>query len=723
MISWPIPADEAERLRQLPAYRLFGSEAEPGLDAVAEAAARAYGVPIALISLVGERDQWFEACWGLDIASTPREQSFCAHTIAARSTFIVPDALRDSRFNANPLVVDKPAIRFYAGQPIINDAGVALGALCLIDTVPRSNIDSEQLEMLGRLAQVVARKLDNRRDLRLQSAIGGFVRTSGIAIVTTNEDGVISSWNAAAEHIFGYSFHEVQGQNVSIIIPGRFRADHHKGLKRISAGDKPRLVGRAVEVSGLHRDGHEIPIEISLSTWFGPLGREFGAQIQDITARHARDLKLRHMAVHDALTGLPNRREFCDRLADAMEGNGAAAVLMLDLDGFKGVNDTLGHTTGDDLLRMVTIRMAARIPADALLARMGGDEFAVLLLGCEDPLRAHKIGADITAAFDLDFSVGGHELRVSTSVGFAMAPHHASDAEELLMRADLALMEAKRSGGGAVRIFDRGMENKLLVQRAFQDEVRQATVNNEWELFFQPQVRIQDDALTGAEALLRWRHPTRGLIAPSVFLETLEKHAVASEVGSWVIEQACAELVRARERGVVFPSISLNLFAIQLRTAGIERTVLEAIERHHLTPADIELELTETIVLQQNARSLSELQSLRQKGLKLAFDDFGTGFASLSTLKNFPVDKLKIDRSFVHDIVESTHSRAIVRGMIHLANELGLELVAEGVETIGHRQTLLDLGCDIGQGYFWGLPARARQAFAISRDVPTPLAV
>ncbi|WP_296722674.1 EAL domain-containing protein [Erythrobacter sp.] len=705
MNTWPIPADEAERLAQLPHYRLFGSQPEPIFDAVAEAAALSYRVPVSLISVVGEQDQWLKARWGTDMSSTPREHSFCAHTIAARELFLVPDATKDERFSDNPLVTAGPGIRFYAGQPIINDAGIALGALCLIDTVPRPDIGRDQLELLGRLAQLISRKFDARRDLRLQSAVSGFTRSSGVAIVTTDEAGAITFWNAAAEKMFGHRFSQVEGRDIALIIPDRFRSDHHHGLMRISAGGQPRLAGKAVEVIGLHHDGHEIPIEIALSAWTGPHGWEFGAQIQDISARHARDVKLRHLAVHDPLTGLPNRKEFSDRLTETLETHGSAAVLMLDLDGFKSVNDTLGHLTGDDLLRVVSVRLAAQLPSGALLARMGGDEFAVLLAGCEDPIKARRAGQKLLTAFDRDYSVGGHELRLSTSIGFALAPLHASDAEELLLRADLALIEAKRHTEGGLRVFDLGLENKLLAQRAFRDEVRQATIHQEWQLHYQPQLRLADDTLAGAEALLRWVHPTRGLITPGIFLETLEQHVVAADVGRWVIDEACAQLIRARRSGIPLPSISVNLFAIQLRSAGIERTVLDVLDHHGLEPCDLELELTETVVLRQDTRSLAELRALRRAGVRIAFDDFGTGFASFSTLKSFPVDKLKIDKSFVCDIARSAYSRAIVGGIAHLALELGLELVAEGVETTAQRDTLLELGCNIGQGYLWGLPA------------------
>lgn len=704
MKTWPIPPDEAERLKQLPRYRLEKARAYPLLDAIAQAAAATYNVPLALISVITEQEQWCVGRSGTDISSTPREQSFCAHVIAARDTLIVPDASRDHRFASNPLV-SAAGIRFYAGQPLINDAGVMMGALCIIDVAPRTDISQEHLDLLGQLAQLVSRMLDQHRDLRVQTAVTGFTSSSGMGIVTTNHDGAISFWNAAAEQMFGYSFEEAEGQDIALIIPPRFRSDHQHGLARVRDGGEPRMTGKAVEVVGLHRDGHEFPIEISLSAWKSADGWEFGAQIQDISERHARDMKLRHLAVHDPLTGLPNRRELSDRLTELLEAKRDIALLMLDLDGFKGVNDTLGHVTGDDLLRLVSVRLAARLPGDALLARIGGDEFAVVIPDGGDPIRARAVGQSLLAAFERDYSLGGHELHLSASIGYALAPLHATDAEELMLRADLAMLEAKRRDGGSVRIFDHGLENRLLAQRSFRDEVRRATVGHEWVLHYQPQLTMTDNALFGAEALLRWRHPTRGLIKPGEFLETLEKHAVATDVGRWITNEACAELVRVRKAGVALPSISINLFAIQLRGAGIERMILDILDRHSLAPSDLELELTETVVIRQDAQSLAELRALRTKGVRLAFDDFGTGFASFSTLKNFPVDKLKIDKSFVADITDSAHSRAIVGGIAHLAGELGMEVVAEGVETTAQRDALLELGCQIGQGYLWGMPA------------------
>ncbi len=540
---------------------------------------------------------------------------------------------------------------------------------------------------------------------RLQSAVSGLVNSTAVAIVTTDASGRVTSWNAAAEQMFGHPFENIHGQDISIIVPERFRTGDARELARIGADIVPSLAGKTVEVVALRGDGSEFPVELSLSSWTGPYGREFGAQILDISARHARDMRLRHMAIHDPLTGLPNRREFLDRLSEILESQRAAAVFMVDLDGFKGINDTLGHSAGDDLLRLVALRIAARLPAEALFARLGGDEFAVLLPDCSDLNRAGGLGEVLLEAFDGDFSVGGHELHLSASVGFALAPAHADQAEELLVRADLALFEAKRRRGSSVRAFNRRFENKLQIKRDFKDEIRKATVEHQWRLHFQPQVNMADDTIIGAEALLRWKHPAKGLLSPRAFLDTLEKHAVAADVGRWTLNAACAELVRARRQGHRVASVSVNLFAVQLRNAGIEKTVLELLGKHGLVPEDLELELTETVVLQQNAATLDELRSLRRRGVRLAFDDFGTGFASFSTLKNFTVDKLKIDKSFVAGVTDSSQCHAIIGGIVHVARTLDMQVVAEGIETVSQRDALIGLGCTTGQGFLWGKPA------------------
>lgn len=462
------------------------------------------------------------------------------------------------------------------------------------------------------------------------------------------------------------------------------------------------MAGRPLEVIAIRRDGTEFPAEMSLSIWEGALGLGIGAQLQDISERRAREERLHHLANHDDLTGLLNRNSFRTRIEAQLEASGVATVLVLDLDDFKGVNDGLGHAAGDTLLQALALRLAASIGPDEALARLGGDEFAILLSNDHDP---RWIGSRAEVLLDLisrPFSVCGHQLHLSGSVGIALAPLHARNAEELVVRADLALFRAKSDGGRRYRLFDTGMERQLSAMRAFQDELRDAFTDRQFELHFQPQVNLADHRLIGAEALLRWRHPTRGLLYPKSFLSVLETHALAFEVGNWVLDEACRTLARWRCAGVPPIRMGVNLFAAQLRAGTLAEVIDAALSRHGLTPDDLEIEITETIALRHDPKALEPLHEVHARGVSIAFDDFGTGFASLSTLKNFPLSRLKLDRSFVQDLCVDQHSAAIVKGVVTIGHSLGLDVIAEGIETAEQEALLREWSCDAGQGFYYG---------------------
>ena len=703
------PVSEKHRLEVLHSYELFGSRPETDYDQFTELGACLFDSPICLVSLVGESEQWLKSHHGLAVDSTAREVSFCAHTMAIDRPLIVLDAATDTRFRDNPLVTGEPHIRFYAGAPLIDNEGVHLGAFCVIDTKPRTNFTFDQRALLSHLAEMVTARMRKAKATRGGVALGGFADSTPMALITATAEGRITSWNKAAENIFGHATIDMIGRLLEGIIPPRFREAHNQGLQRIAAGGPVKLSGKTVEVVAIRADGTEFPIEITLSSWPGLRGMEIGAQIQDITVRRAREARLEHLAHHDVLTGLLNRSGFAESVADCLMAQGGAALLALDLDGFKTINDSFGHSTGDALLQAIALRLASAIDADGVCARIGGDEFVLLLPGRDDPPSARASADRILNAFSQPFQIGGHQLHVGASIGFSLAPFHGSDADELLLRADLALLAAKRDGGRRAQLFDAGMANQLAAKRAFKNELRQATERGEWELFYQPQVRLSDGELIGAEALLRWHHPIRGLLLPAVFLPVLETHRIAFDVGSWIIDEACAQLVRWRSTGRQMPRIGVNLFAAQFTSGNLEHVVSAALERHKLHPQDLEIEITETIALRADEQTLAGLNGLRRAGVGIALDDFGTGFASLSTLKQIPVTRLKIDRSFVGDICHVPHSAAIVSAITSLANRLNLEVIAEGIETPAQRDMVLQLGCDAGQGYMFGRPEAAEK--------------
>jgi diguanylate cyclase (GGDEF)-like protein/PAS domain S-box-containing protein len=723
------PGDECEgaerlRLECLRRYGLDGTPGEPDLDRIVRLGAELFGVPICAITLVGRNEVWLKARFGVEIVALQREGSFCAEVIRGTDPMIVPDASLDPRFADTELVVGA-GIRCYVGAPLITRDGIALGSLSLLDVVPKHDFSAAQQSLLVQMAAMVVDLFERRHASRTADTLVAFADVAHQALIATDGEGRITYWNHGARTMFGYAAHEVEGQCVELIVPERFRVAHRDGLRRIAGGAASQMTGRPVEVLAVRRDGSEFPAELSLSVWNGPPGPGFGAQLQDISERRAREERLHHLANHDDLTGLLNRNSFKERIEAQIDSAGTATVMVFDLDGFKDVNDGLGHATGDTLLQALALRLAASLGPDDVLARLVGDEFAVLLPSERDPL---EIAARAHALLDLigrPFSVCGHQLHLSGSIGVALAPFHAQDADELVVRADLALFRAKSEGGRRYRLFDTGMETQLAATRAFQDELRYAFTDRQLELHFQPQISLATGRLIGAEALLRWRHPTRGLLYPMAFLPVLETHALAFEAGCWVLDEACRALAGWRRAGLPPIRMGVNLFAAQLRAGTLVEVIEGTLARHQLAFTDLEIEITETIALRHDDDDLQPLRELHARGVSIAFDDFGTGFASLSTLKDFPLSRLKLDRSFVEDLGVDPHSEAIVKGVVAIGHSLGLDVIAEGIETPEQEAMLRAWACDAGQGYHYGKAVPAAEfigtfgaAFSVATAAP-----
>lgn len=371
----------------------------------------------------------------------------------------------------------------------------------------------------------------------------------------------------------------------------------------------------------------------------------FGALLRDIADRHSAKQRLEHLAHCDTLTALPNRNALHDRLA-ADIADVPCALLLLDLDGFKHVNDTLGHSAGDKLLTAVASRLRSAAEADGFVCRLGGDEFAILLSDCADPHRIDEITTRIFKVLRSPFELVGQSVYVGTSIGVAMSPKDASMIEPLLSSADLALYSAKSEGGGLCKFFTRAMLSRSEQRVRLGADLRRALINNEFELWFQPQVLLSSTGLAGVEALLRWRHPDDGLLSPQSFMDVLEGSAIAEEVGDWVVEQACKTANDWNRMGIGPIRMGINLFAAQLRSGRLVHVIESAIAKYDLSMEQLELEVTENTVLINNVEGMKVLRELRSLGAGIAFDDFGTGFASLSLLQEYPLTRLKIDRSF-----------------------------------------------------------------------------
>ena len=413
----------------------------------------------------------------------------------------------------------------------------------------------------------------------------------------------------------------------------------------------------------------------------------------------------------DALTGLGNRRLLDDALAalgDAPGDLAPAALLMVDLDRFKQVNDTLGHGTGDRLLQLVARRIRRATRGDDVLARLGGDEFVALLHGEDLEAMATSTAARIVELVSRPFLVDGQQVNIGASVGIAMLDGRRSSLADLVRHADLALYAAKRSGRGAWRVFEPALETRALERRELELALRRALGLREFALVYQPQVRMSDREVTGFEALIRWNHPDRGLVSPADFIPLAEEIGEIDAIGEWVLQCACLEAVGWSER----LSVAVNVSPRQFESGRFVDSVREALERSGLAPERLEIEITEGVLIDNVASALAHLEAIRAMGVSIAMDDFGTGYSSLSYLNSFPFSKIKIDQSFVRG-AQTTRSRALVDAIITLGDSLGMETIAEGVETDDQLERLASGGCRSVQGYLTGrpMPASAIDAF------------
>ena len=612
-------------------------------------------------------------------------------------------------------------------------AGECWGQIGVDDCKVTRDWTPVEIDSLGTLSQGIGALITRERSQAAlkdsEERFRAVSDTAQDAIVMIDSSGAVVYWNRAAERIFGYSRSEALGMAVhQWLAPPRYRSKAHAALPIFSATGRGEILGQTVEMAALRKDGSEFPIELSVTSI--RLGVEWHAvaTIRDITLRKRNLEQIRFSALHDNLTGLANRAVFVDALQQAIQraqrGDEQFAVLYLDLDHFKDINDTLGHPVGDLLLQALADRLRSSIRAMDTVARFGGDEFGIVQTGIPEPLDAAVLAVKLLQAISAPFTIQGNEIRTGASIGIAVYGLDSPTAETLLSHADVALYRAKAEGRGTYRFFTDAMDVEVRTRVTLASELREALAAGQIFLMYQPQVEADTGRFVGVEALARWQHPTKGLVPPGVFIPIAEQSGLIVALGNWVLREACRQMKEWMDEGIAPPLMAVNVSGLQFKTPLALENEIAAILAATGVPAQrLELELTESVLLAVSGVHNDALLRLRRSGHRIAIDDFGTGYSSLEYLGRFPVDRIKIAGSFIVGLTDTSGNSLIIKAAISLAHELKLDVIVEAVETAAQVKLVRSWGCRKMQGYYFSAPVRARDLSPLLRAgkiVPMP---
>lgn len=587
---------------------------------------------------------------------------------------------------------------------------------------------SELLYFEGTIEDITKRKLAEEALRRSEQKLSLHVQHTPLAVIEWNLAGEVTEWNPAAEGIFGYTRAEALGSHAfELIVPESARAS----MQTIWADLLAQTGGERSTNENRTKSGQIITCEWYNTALIDETGNVIGvaSSALDISKRVEVERRLLYEASHDSLTGLPNRALFVDRLMQSIRRakrhpSYCFAVLFLDLDRFKIVNDSLGHMIGDQLLVEISERLErclrsgdtiARIDEDYTVARLGGDEFTILLDDLHDARDALRIAERIQTELTEPFLLDGNEVFTTASIGIALSDPRYEQPEDLLRDADIAMYRAKAHGKAQHVVFDAAMHATAMSILQVETDLRRAVERKEFVVHYQPVVKLDTGALMGFEALLRWKHPERGIIAPTDFIPIAEETGLIVPIGEWILREACQQLRQWRaELPADHPlSVSVNLSSRQLKQPDLVQVIDRILKETGVEPCHIRLEITESVVMENAKSTVAMLDQVRRLGVQLGIDDFGTGYSSLSYLHRFPIDLLKIDRSFVMRIGQERENLEIVRTIVTLAHNLGMEITAEGVETLEHSHQLRDLECEYAQGFLFSKPLCPPEAGAL----------
>ena len=538
----------------------------------------------------------------------------------------------------------------------------------------------------------------------------------GDAVLSTDLQGKVTYLNVVAEKITGWTREEAAGKDIEevfVIVDGSTREPCANPLR--TAISKNKTVQLTPNCILIRRDGTEFAIEDSAAPIHDKHGLATGAVIvfHDVSVARAIGAEMSHMAQHDVLTNLPNRTLLQDRLtqaiATASRNNFRIAVLFLDLDGFKHINDSLGHATGDRLLQLVAKRLLAAVRTSDTVSRLGGDEFVILLSEVAHAGDAGVKASKILSALGAPFEIEQNTLRITASIGVTTYPEDGQSAELLMRNADLAMYQAKEKGRSTYQFFEKGMNIRAVERQSIEGDLRCALERNEFVMHYQPKIDLKTGEITGVEALIRWQHPKRGLVGPLQFISIAEDSGLMLPIGKWALRESCRQAKAWQDAGLAPVEMAVNVSSVEFRNDEFLEGISMVLKETGLEPRCLELELTESVLMQHAEFSVPVLQQLKAMGVRLAIDDFGTGYSSLSYLRQFPIDTLKVDQSFIHEINADTDEATIISAVINMGCRMKHRVIAEGVETAEQLAFLRAHGCDEGQGYYFSRPMPAEK--------------
>jgi diguanylate cyclase (GGDEF)-like protein/PAS domain S-box-containing protein len=626
-----------------------------------------------------------------------------------RTTVLVSDY--DARPDAIP-VLTASGFRTVIGTPLWADGelvGVLVGGTRSVRVIEAEEVAA--VELLAAHAGhglEAAQKLEHQR--RDAAHFRSLITSAPDAMLVMDVEGRILEANHQVERLFAYEPQELLRLSFANLLPDSLH--HFADLYREAFSDNPRtmVIGDAEDMRGMRKDGTSFPMEVVLGPIDAPEGLLVTATVRDVTERREFERRLAHQATHDHLTGLPNRAQFVGRLGEALArtplGSTQIAVCFLDVDHFKYVNDSRGHTIGDELVAEVARRIASTARAGDMVARFGGDEFAVLVEGLNDKQGAVAYAWRLLAAFDRPFVLEGVECYLSASVGIAFGVR-GDNPGDLLRNADAAMYHAKQRGRARVEMFDDTLTARAVERLEIESALHQALLGEQLSLVYQPVMELSTGEVVGVEALLRWEHPERGLVPPLTFIPIAEESGLILQIGRWVLTRACqnaARWVSELELGDRF-TVSVNVSNRQLEHDRLIAEVASILQESKLPPASLVIELTESFFMRDMRAAVRRLKALKELGIRVAIDDFGTGFSSLNSLSRLPIDVVKIDKSFTDSL--GTRNDAIVGAVVEVASAFHLDVVAEGIESETQRDLLIHLGCKFGQGFLLGRPVPA----------------